>query len=47
MAIKVNFINEAVSQYMPTIKWLAILFIALLMAYYFGKVLLDIGSKWE
>jgi hypothetical protein len=47
MPIKATFITKAVEQYMPAIKWLAILFIAVLMAYYFGKFIWEMGSRFE
>lgn len=47
MAIKVTFITKALEQYGPAIQWLAILFIAILMAYFVGKFIWAYGMRWE
>jgi len=47
MPIKVDFITKAMDQYSPAIQWLAILFIAILMAYFVGKFIWTFGMRWE
>lgn len=47
MAIKLNFITDALEQFGPAIQWFAILFIAILMAYFVGKFIWSFGMRWE
>jgi hypothetical protein len=47
MAIKITFLTDALQQYSPAIQWIAILGIAILMAYFVGKVIWAFGMRWE
>lgn len=47
MPIKLTFLTDAIEQISPTLQWFAILFIAILMAYFVGKVIWSFGMRLD
>jgi len=46
LAIKTDFINRAMENMMPYIKYGAIAFIIILIVYFLGKAIMQMGSRF-